>query len=125
MENKRGQKRFYPDYLAEVIVSMVIALECMLIAAMLFPPAVGRQIDFARQFQPRPEWYFLWLFELVGYFPGSTAVIGIVVIPIVLLCAFLFIPYIDSGGRGRLKANITGTCLLVVFITFTLISALK
>lgn len=124
MEEKR-QKRFYPDYLAEVIVSMLVAFEVMLIVALLLPPAIGRQIDFTKQFEPRPEWYFLWLFELVGYFPGSTAVIGIVIIPVLYVCAFLFMPYIDSGTKGRVRANVVGACLLIIFITLTLISELK
>ena len=125
MQEKKRQKRFYPDYLAEVIVSMLVAFEIMLIAALLFPPAIGRQIDFTRQFEPRPEWYFLWLFELVGYFPGDWAVIGIVVIPLLYVCAFLFIPYIDRGDKGPLKATIVGISLLVIFIALTLISVLK
>ena len=31
---------------------------------------------------PRPEWYFLWLFEMLKYFPGELEWVGTVIIPV-------------------------------------------
>ncbi|MCK7504993.1 MAG: hypothetical protein MZV70_13545 [Desulfobacterales bacterium] len=30
----------------------------------------------SQPFQPKPEWYFLWLFQLVRYFPGRAPHVG-------------------------------------------------
>jgi quinol-cytochrome oxidoreductase complex cytochrome b subunit len=37
----------------------LFTIEVVLILAVLFPPQIGREIDFSAQFSPRPEWYFL------------------------------------------------------------------
>jgi len=117
-------KRFYPDYLSEIVATIFICFELLLILALLYPPSIGRQIDFLKPFQPRPEWYFLWLFELIGYFPGNTAVIGTVIIPIAYVLLLLSIPYIDKGEKGRLRATLVGIALLLMFAIFTLLSLL-
>ncbi len=44
---------------------------------------------------PRPEWYFLFLFELRGYFTGEYEFIATGVIPAVVLILLLAIPLID------------------------------
>jgi cytochrome b6-f complex subunit 4 len=119
---KKGDKRFYPDYFSEIVATVAICFELLVILALLNPPSIGRQIDFLKPFQPRPEWYFLWLFELIGYFPGNTAVIGTVIIPIAYVLLLLFIPYIDKGEKGRFRAALAGIALLLMFIIFTILS---
>jgi quinol-cytochrome oxidoreductase complex cytochrome b subunit len=118
----KSEKRFYPDYLSEIVATIFICFEILVILALLSPPAIGRQIDFLKPFQPRPEWYFLWLFELVGYFPGETAIIGTVLVPVIYVVLLLFIPAIDKGKNGRLKATLVGISLLLMFVIFTLLS---
>jgi quinol-cytochrome oxidoreductase complex cytochrome b subunit len=124
MAERKGkdEKRFYPDYLSEIVTTIFICFEILVIFALLFPPAIGRQIDFLKPFQPRPEWYFLWLFELVGYFPGKTAIIGTVLVPVSYVVLLLLIPSIDKGKNGRLKATLVGISLLLSFIIFTVLS---
>lgn len=119
----REAKRFYPDYLAEILAVSFIVVEAVLVLAFLFPPAVGRQIDFSAQFQPKPEWYFLWLYEIVRYFPGRFAVIGTVLVPFCAFALFLLIPWIDRGRRGRFRAALVGVSILLGLIVFTLIPA--
>jgi len=122
-ENKNeGDKHFYPDYLAEIVAIIVICFEMLIVLVLLYPPGIGRQINFLKPFQPRPEWYFLWLFELIGYFPGRTAVIGTVLIPTAYVLLLLLIPYIDKGEKGRLKATLVGAALILMFCIFTLLS---
>jgi quinol-cytochrome oxidoreductase complex cytochrome b subunit len=60
----------------------------------------------------------------VRYFPGKSAFIGTIIIPIAAVLLLLLIPYIDRGSRGRLKAAAAGIVLLLMFVVFTLISAL-
>ena len=124
MKEINRDKKFYPDYLSEIVATIFICFEILIILVLIYPPIIGRQIDFLKPFHPRPEWYFLWLFELIGYFPGSTAVIGTVLIPIAYVLLLLFIPYIDRGEKGRLKAALVGVALILMFGIFTLLSIL-
>jgi quinol-cytochrome oxidoreductase complex cytochrome b subunit len=117
-------KKFYPDYLAEIIGGILIAFEILIVLALLDPPAIGRQIDFTKQFQPRPEWYFLWLYQLVRYFPGKFAFVGAVLIPLTLAGLLLLMPYIDRGRKGRVKAVLTGAAILLAFVFLTLLSVI-
>ncbi len=119
------EKSFYPDYLIEIIFIIFIVIEAVLILALLYPPVIGRPIDFTSGFQPKPEWYFLWLYQLVRYFPGRTAFIGTVVIPLIFTILLLLFPYIDRGRYGRIISAITGILLLLTFLILTIIPALN
>jgi quinol-cytochrome oxidoreductase complex cytochrome b subunit len=115
-------KKFYPDYLAEILFVALVCIEILLVIALLSPQTIGRQIDFTRPFQPLPEWYFLWIFQLVRYFPGNSAFVGAVVVPLLFVLCLAAIPYIDRGENGRLKATIAACGLLTIVIVFTLLS---
>lgn len=121
--SERKEKSFYPDYLIEILFVVFFIIEAVLILSLLYPPVIGRQIDFTAGFQPKPEWYFLWLYQLVRYFPGRTAFIGTVIIPLLFIAMLLLIPYLDRGRHGRTLALITGLLLILSFIILTLIPA--
>jgi ubiquinol-cytochrome c reductase cytochrome b subunit len=53
--------------------------------------------DPASDYEPRPEWYFLPLFQLVKYFPPQVAFLGTEVVPAALVLALLALPFVDKG----------------------------
>ncbi len=120
MENDK--KRFYPDYLSEVLLVVFLTIELLLALALLFPRRIGRPIDFTSPYQPMPEWYFLWLYQLVRYFPGSWAFIGTVVLPLAAVLLLLYLPWLDRGGR---KALLVALLLLAAFLTLTAIPLIR
>lgn len=121
----KAEKKFYPDYLSEIIVSILIALELLLIITLIFPAEVGRQIDLSKPFQPLPEWYFLWLFKLVSYFHGNLIWVGTFLIPLACILFLFLIPFLDKGKYGRLKATLAGLFILLVFCIFTILSLIE
>lgn len=50
---------------------------------------------------PRPEWYFLSLFELRRYFNGPWEVVATVVIPLAILLFLISVPWIDAVCSRR------------------------
>lgn len=123
-----SEKKFFPDYLFEIAVVVLFTAEAVFILAVVSPQPIGREIDFSAQYSPRPEWYFLFLYELTKYFPGKWTFVGAVVIP---LCAFLvalLAPFLDSSKatslRERKGAAIAGFSLLLGVIMLTLLSQL-
>lgn len=54
---------------------------------------------------PRPEWYFLGLFQLLKYFPGPLEPIATFVIPSLLIAFLIFLPFIDRGADRRPRAR--------------------
>ncbi|MFW2340676.1 MAG: c-type cytochrome, partial [Acidimicrobiia bacterium] len=54
-------------------------------------------------YTPRPEWYFLWLFQLLKYFPGNLEFVGVILLP-ALGFAFLFaMPYLDKTKLRHIR----------------------
>ncbi|MDA8089740.1 MAG: hypothetical protein M0Z61_05905 [Nitrospiraceae bacterium] len=123
--NRDGRKKsLYPDYLPFVLVAVLIALEAIITPALLFPPRVGPAIDLTAPYQPRPDWYFLWLYQLLRYFPGRWAVLGTVALPALFILVLMFMPYIDRGKNGRKKALWAGWLLFAALAVLTLIPVL-
>src|SRR6202051_5188497 len=50
---------------------------------------------------PRPEWYFLFLFQFVKGFDGPLKVLGAVILPVLAIMALILVPFID---RGKMKS---------------------
>jgi len=47
---------------------------------------------------PRPEWYYMWLFQLLTYFPGKWEAVGSLAIPTLGLILLFAVPFL---GRNR------------------------
>lgn len=118
------KKKFYPDYLIEVLFFSILTFEIILVLSFLFPPTVGREIDFLAAYQPRPEWYYLWLFWLLRYFSADRVFIGGVLLPLILIAFLISIPWIEKRIGWKLIA-IIGFIFLFLFIITTIIEALS
>src|SRR3972149_6789500 len=74
--------RFYPDALfKDAIISFVIFVALIALAYFVGAPLEARADPGDTSYTPRPEWYFLFLFQLLKYFPGQLEVIGVFVVP--------------------------------------------
>jgi cytochrome c5 len=66
-------------------------------------------------YTPRPEWYFLFLFQLFKYFPGELEVIGVVVIPTLVILVLFFLPFLDRSAKRHFlnRPFVTGITVLL------------
>src|SRR5262249_40121389 len=63
---------------------------------------LGAPADPAEQYSAaRPEWYYLFLFQLLKYFPGSSEIIGAIVIPTVVVAILYALPLFGSWRLGH------------------------
>jgi ubiquinol-cytochrome c reductase cytochrome b subunit len=66
-------------------------------------------------YTPRPEWYFLWLFQMLKYFPGKLELLGAHGIPALLVGLLLLLPFLDRREERRFwKRPIATTAALAV-----------
>jgi len=114
----QGKKDFYPDYLTEILVVIILCVELLSLLIWAFPPKIGREIDFVRQYQPRPEWYFLWVFELLKYFHGNWAIVGAILIPFGTAMIIAFLPSLDR----KIGRNATAVIALALFMLFVILT---
>ncbi len=132
---KRGQAlvgKFVPFFPHWVVVDAMLGL--ILLALLIYLswnwraplefPADPTSTDFI----PRPEWYFLFLFQMLKYFPGPLEPIAAVLIPLIVVGSMLLLPFVDrSEERRPWRKPITTTVALfyVVMIVILTLLALK
>lgn len=102
---------FHPIQKAELFyprqVLMDLSLTALLIIGLgiisfLMPMPLGPPANPAdTQFVPRPEWYYLSVFQWLKYWHGRASVIGILVIPSILVIGVLALPFLDRSVERR------------------------
>ena len=123
-EAKEKGVPFFPDILfKDAIVAFVVFLILIALAYLLGAPLEARADPGATNYTPRPEWYFLFLFQLLKYFPGNLEVIGVFVIPTVAVIILFFLPFLDRSTRrhflGRPVISVITTLAMVGIIFLT------
>lgn len=118
-EKQKGVK-FWPDIIFKDLV-IFLSLFLLLLGLAIFvgvafePPADPNDTSYV----PRPEWYFLFLFEMLKYFPGNLEWIGTVVIPILAILALALLPFYDRNPRRHWKTRklaVTAMSIVVIGI---------
>jgi menaquinol-cytochrome c reductase cytochrome b/c subunit len=91
---------FFPDFALIEAITALCFLVVLLVIAGVTKPALEEAADPTTSgYVPRPEWYFLWAFQMLKYFPGDMEVIGTFVIPTVLIGLLVALPFIDRRER--------------------------
>lgn len=85
-----------------IVLSVVLGTVAILAWKVGAPLEVPADPEIAHS--PRPEWYFLSLFELRRYFNGPWEVLATVVIPLALLLFLVCLPRIDAVCSRRVSA---------------------
>lgn len=128
---KQAGEKFFPDSIYKDSLVM-IALFILLVGLAVFlgvanePPADPNDSSYI----PRPEWYFLFLFEMLKYFPGQIEWIGTTVLPGLAVLVLFLLPFIDRspvrhwkgrklgiGIMGAVVAGMVGLTIMAVAST--------
>ena len=118
-ETKMG-KPFYPDQVFEDVVGMLILFVALAAAALFMSVPLEDVADPTNaSYDPRPEWYFLFLFQLLKYFQGPLEIVGTFVIPTVGMVLLLFLPFLDRSERAVLwkrpvALTVTTVCVVAI-----------
>ena len=99
---KQKPELFYPrqvlmDLSLTALLIIGLGLLCFFVPMQLGPPADPADA----QYVPRPEWYYLPIFQWLKYWHGAASVVGILVVPIVLVAAVIALPFLDRGIERR------------------------
>jgi mono/diheme cytochrome c family protein len=107
---------FFPDVLfKDAIVSLLVFLALVALAYFVGAPLEERANPGDTSYTPRPEWYFLFLFQLLKYFPGDLEVIGVVVLPTLVIVLLFVLPFLDRSSRRHFVGRpiVTGAVVLL------------
>ncbi len=106
------QQKFYPKQLFRDLCAVFIAFLCLFLAACFLDVPLGHLADPTdTQYVPRPEWYFLFLFQLLKVFPGRLELIGTVVLPSVTVLALILLPFLHRTHVTILKGRTQSACV--------------
>lgn len=110
---KAGQPvPFFPWQAARDTTVVAVVLVALAALAWNGAPPLETPADAAdTTYSPRPEWYFLGLFQLLKYLPGRWEVIGAIVVPGVVAALLVLMPWIDRGPARdpRRRPMVVGT----------------
>jgi ubiquinol-cytochrome c reductase cytochrome b subunit len=99
---KLPTQSFYPRQLLMDLGLALVIIVILGALALLYPAVLGPEANPAdTQFLPRPEWYYRSLFQWLKLWPGSSAVIGVGVVPLIVVVLFLGLPFIDRRTERR------------------------
>ena len=71
---------------------------------------------------PRPEWYFMWLFQLLTFFPGRYEAVGSLAVPALAVALLFGLPFLGRARAAgpRPLALATGVALTVAIVFLSL-----
>lgn len=116
--------RFFPEHLSRCSIAFGIVFAVILFLSIFADvplEEVAGTVD--PTYLPRPEWYYMWLFQLLTFFPGKAEIVGSLIIPVaggILLFCLPFLSKTDLRGMAdRPLATAAGiTCLVgIVYLT--------
>jgi ubiquinol-cytochrome c reductase cytochrome b subunit len=114
---KRGNP-FWPDVILEdMIVAVVAMIAIVVLLVSQGVPLEARADPANTAYVPRPDWYFMFLFQLLKYFPGNLEWLGAGVLPAIVFALIFLLPLYDrspwrSPGRRPVAMVLGGLFIL-------------
>ncbi|GAB7387540.1 menaquinol-cytochrome c reductase cytochrome b/c subunit [Bacillaceae bacterium] len=114
---------FYPNFLLKEWMVAVVVLVAFLVLTVSHPsPLEAKANPNDTTYTPLPDWYFLFLYQLLKYpwASGDYVVLGTVVIPGLAFGALLLAPWLDRGPERRphkrpIATGLMLTSLIAIF----------
>jgi len=123
-EQKAQGESFFPYTIhKDALFTLLVFLVLVALAVFVGAPLEERADPTNTAYVPRPEWYFMFLFEMLKYFPGELEWVGVALVPGIVILFLFLLPIIDRGPvrhprQRRLAVNLTALAVVaVVFLT--------
>jgi ubiquinol-cytochrome c reductase cytochrome b subunit len=110
----KPKKKFYPEQVFKDTLATFLWFAVLIGMAIFARVPLGHVADPTdTSFIPRPEWYFLFLFQMLKLFEGPLEIVGSLVIPTLAILFLFLVPFIDRARAIRIRQR-TGAIALVV-----------
>jgi len=101
-DEAESNKKFYPRQAFKDTAAIFAAFVVLFVMAVAVRVPLERLADPTdATYIPRPDWYFLFLFQTLKFFDGPLTVVGSVVLPGLAVLALLLVPFVDRGHVMR------------------------
>ncbi len=103
-DDAKPKKSFFPEQVFKDTVAVFIAFAILFVMAIAVKVPLERMADPTDiSYTPRPEWYFLFLFETLELLKKLPDVIGTVILPTIGILALILAPFIDRSKLVRVR----------------------
>ena len=109
------KKRFYPEQVFKDTVAIFALFSALVFLAVTLSAPLGRQADPTdTSFLPRPEWYFLFLFQALKIFEGPMELMGSHVLPGLAMAALAILPFVDRRKAQSMRQRVPALCVALL-----------
>jgi ubiquinol-cytochrome c reductase cytochrome b subunit len=121
---------FYPNHLfVETVVSCLVLLVLVVLSLIWQTPLEEIADPSDSAYVPRPEWYFLFYFQLLKYFKGAFIVVGTFVLPVLTGLLLILWPFLDRSEETRLskrpRSVALGVGAVLAMVVLTIVSVVE
>lgn len=110
---KQGGVKFWPDIIyKDLLVSFGLFLLLVGLATFVGVAFEPKADPSDATYVPRPEWYFLFLFELLKFVPGKVEWIGTFILPVAGILALFLLPLLDKNPLRHWKKRLLGISIM-------------
>jgi ubiquinol-cytochrome c reductase cytochrome b subunit len=96
------KKKFFPSQVFRDTLAIFVVFALLFLLAVVARVPLERLADPTdTTYIPRPEWYFLFLFQTLKLFEGPLEVVGAVVLPNLAILTLFLVPFLDRGRLMR------------------------
>ncbi|HVR34222.1 MAG TPA: cytochrome b N-terminal domain-containing protein [Methylomirabilota bacterium] len=100
---RKPDTTFWPDQVLKDAVACLAVLATVLFFTLRHQGAdLGAPAEPAEPYSAaRPDWYFMFLFEFLKFFPGNTEIWGAIIIPTLILLLVAAMPFLGNWKLGH------------------------
>lgn len=114
---KQNGVKFWPDIIyKDLLVSFAIFILLIGLAAFVGVAVEPKADPSDSTYVPRPEWYFLFLFEFLKFVPGKIEWMGTFVLPVIGILVLFALPFLDRNPLRHWKNRLTGISIMGVVV---------
>ena len=108
---------FYPQQVFRDVAACSIAFTLLFAAAAFLRVPLERLADPTdASYVPRPEWYFLFLFQALKFFQGSLEPVGSIGLPTLAIVSLFCLPFLDRSKAVRLRQRTIAISVVAVVL---------
>jgi quinol-cytochrome oxidoreductase complex cytochrome b subunit/cytochrome c len=96
---KACEEPFWPRQVLKDAIVWLVFLVALGWWAWQQPAPLEAQADPSRHYEARPEWYFMFFFQILRYFEGPAEVVGTFVLPLLFFLVLFFWPFLDRNPQ--------------------------
>ncbi|MCD6425665.1 MAG: c-type cytochrome [Anaerolineales bacterium] len=114
---KQNGVKFWPDIIyKDLLVSFAFFILLIGLAAFVGVAIEPKADPSDSTYVPRPEWYFLFLFEFLKFVPGKIEWMGTFVLPVIGVLVLFALPFLDRNPLRHWKNRLTGVSIMGVVV---------